>query len=193
MTTITQLMSDNWAWAVACKFNHIYNMGMTRDDIQSEINEVITRLYRKIEQRQLNFTFDDDVQVLKYFRFSVRTHFCTVARKHKMHQHVLTYDDLFWNQQVAPPKTPPSFDVIQSTHRDRAILRYCLQLNKASRIRRYISPEQRIYINLNRIHRRFGDYGVGLIYRCYRAVYWRDNLTPKQIVPKLNLAKGVLS
>lgn len=170
--TYVDLMNDKWANGVAKKFNRTYNLKMTWDEIHSEINYCVVRVCNRIERKKVIFDWNDNEQVLKYFRFTVRSKFCDIAKKKIKSQVEIQLDEPAWENIIYKEKDISHYQVIKSLQ-DEKIYKYILNNCIGG------TAQEKIH----KVYKRFGQVAIQLIYRCKLAVrYGRVEKSPRKEV-----------
>lgn len=160
--THEDLLNDRWCWGIAWKFNKTYQLRLTQQEIYSEIACVYVEMYTRIKRKKVKITLDDYTQTLKYFRYSVRSHFCDIAyvKKKKGWREIPTDPAKvigIYNKSI-----PLKYfnDKVIRTATQKTIYRFILNINKTTK------PSTRI----KKIYEKFGKSGIDLILKCRWAV-----------------------
>jgi uncharacterized protein YjaG (DUF416 family) len=173
-------MNDKWANGVAKKFNRTYNLGLTWDDIHSEINYSVSCVCDRIERKKVKFDWNDDEQVLKYFRYILRTKFCNLAKKKKKCQAEIQLDDVGWENIIYKEKDISHYQVIKSLQ-DEKIYNYILNNCIGG------TAQEKVH----KAYKRFGQIAIQLIYRCKWAIKIKERTKKEAIMPDSDAFKGL--
>lgn len=80
MITFDNLLYDDYSWKIAKLFNLKYGLCNTDDDMLSEISMVAIKVAQSIDGGKVKFKWEDEEQVLKYFRISVKNRYCRLVK-----------------------------------------------------------------------------------------------------------------
>lgn len=171
--TYLDLMNDKYAWALGLRFGK--KLHMDYDEIKSEIYYIVAKVNDMIEQRKVKFDYSDEEDVLKYYRYSVRSRFFRLLRYKSQECQLADYEWDYlnyrkWVCDLGPKK-------VVSRLCNRKMYNYIIN-----------NSTKQVQQNLVNGYRKFGKKFIVLLYRCLCV----DEKCGRRIAMKVRLTNNEL-